>query len=160
MKTLFAILLLLFIMLPGFAQEIPPNKDRRGSGKIEELEKIKLIDVLQMNEETTLKFFARRSEYQKKVKSLMSDADTQLDKISDYVINNGDKNSAEMKKMISDYLSYGEAISREKTNFINSLSDILSYEQISKLLVFEKHFREELRKILFRSRKDHQNQAP
>ena len=124
-------------------------------GKIEELEKIKLIDVLQMNEETTLKFFARRSEYQRKVKDLITKANDQLDKISDYIKNNGEKNSTELKKMISDYLSYGQAIAKEKANFINSLNDILSYEQISKLLVFEKHFREELRKILFKSRKNH-----
>ncbi|MGA8264051.1 MAG: hypothetical protein WB779_06395 [Ignavibacteriaceae bacterium] len=155
MKTLFTLLIIISIVSPSFAQDKGPDSDRRGMGKIEELEKIKLIDVLQMNEETTLKFFARRNEYQRKVKDLISSADTQLGKISDYVKNNGDKNSAEMKKMIAGYLSYGEAIAKEKTNFINSLNDILSYEQISKLLVFEKHFREELRKILFRSRKNH-----
>ena len=155
MKTLFTLLAIILITLPSFAQDKGPDKDRRGMGKIEELEKIKLIDVLQMNEETTLKFFARRSEYQRKVKDLMSSANTQLDKISDYVKNNGDKNSAEMKKMIDEYLSYGEAIAKERTKFINSLNDILSYQQISKLLVFEKHFREELRKILFRQRRNH-----
>ncbi len=155
MKTLFTILVIFSITLPVFAQDKGQGRNWKGRDKIEELEKIKLIDVLQMNEETTLKFFARRSEYQNKVKDLMSDADVQLDKISDYVKNNGNKNSAEMKKMIDEYLSYGEAIAKERANFINSLNNILSYEQISKLLVFEKHFREELRKILFKSRRNH-----
>ena len=155
MKSLFTLLIILSIALPTFAQDKGPDRNRRGMGKIEELEKIKLIDALQMNEETTLKFFARRSEYQRKVKDLMSKANDQLDKISDYIKNNGDKNSSELNKMINDYLSYGEAIAKERTNFINSLNDILSYEQISRLLIFEKHFREELRKILFRSRKNH-----
>ena len=155
MKSLFTLLIILSIALPTFAQDKGPDRNRRGMGKIAELEKIKLIDALQMNEETTLKFFARRSEYQRKVKDLMSKANDQLDKISDYIKNNGDKNSSELNKMINDYLSYGEAIAKERTNFINSLNDILSYEQISRLLIFEKHFREELRKILFRSRKNH-----
>ena len=155
MKTFFTLLIILSIIVPAFAQGNGPDKDRKGMGKIEELEKIKLIDVLQMNEETTLKFFARRSEYQRKVKDLITKANDQLDKISDYIKNNGEKNSTELKKMISDYLSYGQAIAKEKANFINSLNDILSYEQISKLLIFEKHFREELRKILFRSKKNH-----
>jgi len=155
MKTFFTILFAFVLVLPIFAQDNAPQRDRRGQGKIEELEKIKLIDVLQMNEETTLKFFARRNEYQNKVKELMANANDQLDKISDYIKNNGDKNTTELKKMINEYLSYNEAIAREKTKFINSLDDILSYEQISKLLVFEKHFREELRKLLFRSRMNH-----
>ena len=157
MKTLFTLLILISIALPSFAQDKKPDKDngRRGMDKIEELEKIKLIDVLQMNEETTLKFFARRSEYQNKIRELRAGSDAQLDKISDYVKNNDDKNSGELEKMIDKYLSYGEAMAKERKKFINSLNDILSYQQISKLLVFEKHFREELRKILFRSRKNH-----
>ncbi len=155
MKTFFTIFFALALIFPALAQGNGQQRNRRGQGKIEELEKIKLIDALQMNEETTLKFFARRNEYQNKVKDLMADADTQLNKISDFVKNNGDKNSTEMKKMINEYLTFNEDIAKEKTNFINSLSDILSYEQISKLLVFEKHFREELRKLLFRPRADH-----
>lgn len=155
MKTFFTILIAFAFVLPIFAQDNGPQRDRRGQGKIEELEKIKLIDVLQMNEETTLKFFARRNEYQNKVRDLMASANDQLDKISDYIKDNGDKNTAELKKMINEYLSYNESIAREKTKFINSLTDILSYEQISKLLVFEKHFREELRRLLFRSRMNH-----
>lgn len=157
MKTLFTLLVIISIALPSFAQDKKPDKDngRRGMDKIEELEKIKLIDVLQMNEETTLKFFARRSEYQHKIRELRAGSDAQLDKISDYVKNNDDKNSGELEKMIDKYLSYGEAMAKERKKFINSLNDILSYQQISKLLVFEKHFREELRKILFRSRKNH-----
>jgi hypothetical protein len=157
MKTLFTLLVIVSVALPSFAQNKGPDndKERRGMDKIEELEKVKLIDVLQMNEETTLKFFARRSEYQRKLKDLKSKSDAQLDKISDYIKNNSDKNSAELKKMIDEYLSYGEAMAKERTKFINSLNDILSYQQVSKLLVFEKHFREELRKILFRPRRDH-----
>ena len=156
MKTFFSILFVFILVFPSFAQENGPQRNRKGQGKIEELEKIKLIDVLQMDEETTLKFFARRNEYQNKVKDLMTSANDQLGKISDYIKNNGDKNTVELKKMINEYLSYNEAVAKEKTKFINSLSDILSYEQISKLLVFEKHFREELRKLLFRSRMNHQ----
>jgi hypothetical protein len=156
MKTFITILFAFIVVFPGFAQDNGPQRNRIGQGKIEELEKIKLIDVLQMNEETTLKFFARRNEYQNKVRDLMASANDQLGKISDYIKKNGDKNTVELKKMINEYLSYNESIASERTKFINSLSDILSYEQISKLLVFEKHFREELRKLLFKSRMNHQ----
>ena len=152
MKTLLSILFVLTFVFSNYAQEFRHPMQREGRGKIDELEKIKLIDALQMNEETTLRFFARRSEHQNKVRELSQKANEQLNKISDYIKSNGDKNSAELKKMINDYLGYDEAIAKEKTNFINSLSDILTYDQISKLLVFEKRFREELRRILFLGR--------
>ncbi len=152
MKTLLSFLFILSITFLNYGQADYHRMQRGPMGKIEELEKIKLIETLQMNEETTLRFFARRTEHQNKLRELSQKANEQLDKISDYIKKNGDKNSVELKKMINDYLSYGEAIAREKTNFINSLSDILTYEQISKLLVFEKNFRDELRKIIFRGR--------
>ena len=157
MKTLLSILFILSFVFSNYGQGYSHRMQREGRGKIEELEKIKLIDALQMNEETTLRFFARRSEFQNKLHGLSEKADQQLEKISDYVKKDGDKNSTELKKMINDYLSYGEAIAKEKTNFIDSLSDILTYDQISKLLVFEKKFREELRNIFFRMkvRRDH-----
>ncbi len=153
MKTLLGILFVITFVFSNYGQEFRHPMQKEARGKIDELEKIKLIDALQMNEETTLRFFARRSEYQNRLRELSKKADEQLDKISDYIKDKGDKNSTALKKMINDYLGYGEAIAREKTNFINSLSDILTYDQISKLLVFEKRFREELRKIIFFGRR-------
>ena len=40
-----------------------------------------------------------------------------------------------------------------RVDFVNSLSDILSYEQIGKLIIFEKRFRNEVRKLLIKERK-------
>ncbi|HKI77903.1 MAG TPA: hypothetical protein VKA26_05135 [Ignavibacteriaceae bacterium] len=152
MKTHITILFLILLTISVNAQG-RRNMHGNARGKIEELEKIKLIETLKMDEQTTLKFFARRTEFQNKVKELSKKSDDELDKISNYIEKNSDKNSIEMKKMINDYLSYSEMIAKEKTNFINSLNDILTYEQISKLLIFEKKFREEIRKLLFRQGK-------
>src|SRR3989304_343947 len=143
----------LIILLSVFANaQQHRNFGRGGMSRIEELEKIKLIEALNMDEQTTLKFFSRRTEYQNKIKTLNKNGDEQLDKLSDYINTNGNKNTDELKNIINNYLSTTESIIKERTKFINSLSDILTYEQISKLLVFEKKFRDEIRGILFRER--------
>jgi len=151
MKTKLFLLLIIAISFSTFAQ-MGQHRRRNGMTKIEELEKVKLIESLNMDEQTTLKFFARRTEHMNKMKKLVRKSDDLLDRISDLIKKDDEKNSAELKKMISEYLSGSEAMVKEKENFINSLSDILSYEQISKLLVFEKRFREELKGLLFRQR--------
>lgn len=151
MKTKFIFSIILLLSIFANAQQ-HRNYGRGGMSRIEELEKIKLIEVLNMDEQTTLKFFSRRSEYQNKIKALNKNGDEQLDKLSDSINKNGDKNTEELKNLINEYLSTGEAIAREKNKFINSLNDILTYEQISKLLVFEKKFRDEIRGLLFKER--------
>jgi hypothetical protein len=42
-----------------------------------------------------------------------------------------------------------ESIEIKRNQFVNSLDDILSTEQIAKLIVFEKRFRDEIRNVLF-----------
>ena len=65
MKILFSIIsIMLFFSSCLFAQKGKWEDDELRA-KFEELEKIKLIEVLQMDEETTLRFFARQSEHKK-----------------------------------------------------------------------------------------------
>ena len=148
-KIIFSLIFLLSIFVNTQQYR---NYGTGAMSKIEELEKIKLIEALNMDEQTTLKFFARRTEHQNKIKELVKNGDDQLDKLSDYTNKNGDNNTDELKNLINSYLSTTESIAKERNKFINSLSDILNYEQISKLLVFEKKFRDEIRGILFRER--------
>ena len=67
---LLAALAILILTSPNFAQK----RDRmKAMQKMEELKKIKLIDVLQLDEETSIKFFTRRSEHIKKIEELSVD---------------------------------------------------------------------------------------
>lgn len=148
MKLNFSLLLVL-ILSPViiFAQGM---RDHRGPrGKIEQLEKIKLIEALDMDEQTTLKFFARRNEMRDRVDELNDSLDTITDNLETKFSN---KDESGYKELVSKYLSIQKQIGAEHHKFISSLYDILTNEQIAKLIVFEKRFREEIRHILFRGR--------
>ena len=120
--------------------------------KVEELEKIKLIEALNLNESNTLRFFARRSEYKAKQGRLMQSAFKLLDQMDDIVKKDTNENNPQYKKLIDQYLNIESNIVQNRTEFINSLSDILTYQQICKLLIFEKKFRDEIRQVLFKER--------
>ena len=148
MKKIF-LLLLIFAIVPSmiFAQGM---RERRGPReKIEQLEKVKLIDALNMDEQTTLKFFARRNEFRNRMDALNDSLDTLVDILESEF---SGKNSTIYKELINNYLDIEKKIATEHTRFISSLYDILSVEQVAKLVVFEKRFREEIRHILFKGR--------
>jgi NAD+--asparagine ADP-ribosyltransferase len=147
------ILSMLFILL--FCSITAAQKDRKKDprDKIEALEKIKLLETLDMDEETAVKFFARRNEHQEKMKLMFDELDEKREVIKNKVSSIKDENDPELKKLLDTYFSSQQKLDEEKMRFINSLTDILSYKQIAELTLFERRFREEIRDILFPHRK-------
>ncbi len=123
--------------------------------KIEQLEKIKLLETLKMDEQTTLKFFARRTGFRDNLKNLMDKEDNLLDKMDEFIKSSKDKSNSQYQEMIDQYFDLEQKICDAKKSFISSLTDILTQEQIAKLLVFQKKFREEVREILFKREGPH-----
>jgi len=142
---MFAIILLSYIAFPQHMRE----KGIKNREKLEQLEQIKLIEALDLNEETSIRFFARRNDSKKEIQELEKKSeDIILELEKSFVAD--DKNQTErQKQLISEMLKSRESIELNRNQFINSLDDILSTEQIAKLIVFEKKFRDEIRNVLF-----------
>ena len=136
----------LLLQIAIFAQD---DRKRDPREKIESLEKIKLLETLDLDEETAIKFFARRNEHKEKIKALMNEQDAQYQKIDDKLSTLTNENDPELKKMIDKYLSINQKMDDERKRFFDSLSDILTLKQQAKLAIFEKRFRQEIRDILF-----------
>ena len=132
--------------------------DEELKGKFEQLEKIKLIETLEMDEETTLRFFSRKSEHQKVQESLHQQIDEKIQQLETIFKSGRVATNDELKSLINDVNSMQMQLEKNRTDFINSLSDILTYDQIAKLVIFEKRFREEIRKLIFKERKPRMEQ--
>ncbi len=157
MKRFITIIFLFFVVSSVSNAQMddrpPDGPPHDGMKKIEQLEKIKLIEALDMDEQTTLKFFARRNEHNNKMKELMEKSRQQLDSI-DEKLKEKPVNEKMLNSMIDQYFTYESDIEKEKEAFIHSVSDILTVTQIAKLVVFEKKFRDEIRDIIFKTRMD------
>ena len=71
MKKLFTLIIILAASII-FAQDRPQERDHRHfSKKFEELEKIKLLEILNLDEETAIKFFVRRNQNRKNIDNIM-----------------------------------------------------------------------------------------
>jgi len=128
-------------------------QDEEAREKFEQLEKIKLIETLEMDEETTLRFFARRSEHRKQQDEIQEKIRQKIDN-QDVTFKSGRVATVdEIKSDVNEINNLQLQFDKGRVNFVNSLSDILSYVQIAKLIIFEKRFRNEVRKLLIKERR-------
>ena len=153
MKNLNFILLIIFIFSGTLFSQRGKWQDEEAREKFEQLEKIKLIETLEMDEETTLRFFARRTEHKNQQDEIQENLQQKIDNL-DVIFKSGRVATIEeIKSSINEINSLQLQFDKNRVDFINSLSDILSYEQIAKLIIFEKKFRNEVRKLIMRERK-------
>jgi hypothetical protein len=153
MKTTYIMLIILFIFSSSTYSQREKWRDKEMRGKFEQLEKIKLIEILEMNEETTLRFFARKSEHQKQQDMIQNKIKEKIDNLEVIFKSGRVATVDELKLNINEINALHSELEKNRTDFINSLSDILSYDQIAKLLIFERKFRDEIRRLIIRDRK-------
>jgi len=151
MKARLIILLLtIAVVLPVEAQHKRfNNSSQKVKNKIEELEKIKLIEILDLKEEDMLKFFNRRKEFLERNNQLEEKRNKHID---DLRVELNDLDEQKGKTAIDEIIILDESILKNRRDFILSLKDILSNKQIVKLIIFERNFKKELKELLLKKR--------
>jgi hypothetical protein len=149
-KIIFIAFLMIFVSDFALSQIVKP-RNHRSQSRIEKLEQLKLIESLDLDEEATLKFFARRSTHQKTMRDLQFQAEDKMIEIEETLKTENFSNT-QLKILIEDYSAIERSILNERIKFISSLDDILSTAQIAKLMIFERKFKQELKDVIIRER--------
>ena len=142
-------LLLFLAAVPLCAQ--PDDHDTPGRKRIEDLRHMKLIESLDLNEEQSIRYFAREKDFRQNEKALGEQKHEIINRLKTLVKNNGSE--ADINKEIASLNSVGSEFIQKRFDFVMSLKDILSIKQIAKLLIFEDAFAKELRTILQNARR-------
>lgn len=146
------LLLLSFIMVaiisaqpqPWNKGEFPPDR-KPPREKFEQMEKLKLIEILNLDETTTLKFFARRQESMNKVFKFGQQREEMLEEIEQkFRKGDSENNDKFYKNKIDKILEIENKMLEERKNFIYSLEDILTKEQIMKYVIFDFRLKREI----------------
>lgn len=150
MRKIFFLFITFFLVVSTINSQMRErqNRDLKPLQKIEQWEKVKLIEVLNLNEETAVRFFARRNEHQKKMKEILDQKDGMIQDIEDEIRSASLTSDAAYKEQVGNILSLESRIMRERENFLKSLSDLFTPKQIATLVVFESKFRKEIRERL------------
>ncbi len=134
MNKIFYLILLTLLILPAQAQE--RREHRKMDSKIEQLEKVKLIEALDLTEDQSVRFFARRNEHRREIEKLEERSDELLRIMENMLDERGEKNLAEQKKLLNELLDIRIQIENKRRQFILSLNDILTFDQIKSISGF------------------------
>ena len=150
MKKIFFITFLVIIASAGIYAQNRGRGDKNMNPlqKIEEWEKMKLIEVLNLNENTSVRFFARRNEHQKRMKEIFDQREELAKRMEDEFNNSPKVSDAVYQEQVNNMIANEVRIQKERENYFHGLSDILTPEQIAKLTVFEIQFRRQIREKL------------
>lgn len=133
----------------GFAQgsrDQGQTDQRPNPERIERFKKMRLVETLKLNEEEAIRFFAKQSAHEDKMKELMESRNKALDKIQDIVQDKGDRK--DMSKLTDDVLDVDQKIFAERQRYQNEIRTSLTPEQFGKFLVFERNFEHHMREAV------------
>lgn len=154
-KLTLLFLFFLFSISIAYGQRFEnPPRGPRPLEKIEQWEKAKLIEVLKMNEENSVRFFARRNEHQNKMREILDKRDQFMKELTKELQDGTKQNDNVYRDKLNNLLNYDSRLTKERETFLRSLNDILTPEQILKLSVFELNFRREIREKLLERNRD------
>lgn len=156
MKTIISWISVIFLLSVFINAQTSEDRRHKNRAKLDQLEKVKLIEALDFSEESAVRFFARRNDFKKEIDELENKSDDIFNELEKTLNSSDNKNETQQKKLINEHLMFREKIEIRKKEFINSLNDLLTVEQISKYIIFERKFRDEIRKVLLKRREPHE----
>lgn len=141
-------LAVLFAALSGAVSlaQPPQGPDPHSIERIERWKKMRLVELLNLSEDQSVRFFARMNDHDAARRELMKKKGESLDKVERLVRNKAE--AAEFEKVIPEVLAAEDAIRSEQRKFFTGLGDMLTSEQRAKFLLFERQFERELREAM------------
>lgn len=133
--------------MPLFFLAAQPRMEKRALKKIDQLEKVKLLEILDMDEETSVKFFVRRKEFKQKHRLMQDAVDSLHENLHRQIAEEG---KSDYRSIINEIIQKEDELMKSRIEYIRSQEDILDDEQIAKLIIFEREFRKELQELLFK----------
>jgi hypothetical protein len=137
-------LLVLFIFGTLFSFSQPDDMPmHRGRERVKQFRKLKLIEVLDLNEEKSLRFFAKLNAHENIIQELQKHRNDLLDTLE--ILVKAKASDKSFERIFDALLVVEPKITNERKSFRNEVKDLLTTEQMAKWLVFERKFWGEVR---------------
>jgi glutaredoxin 2 len=140
------IIFIIFLGLSLTAQNDSARKHRNFDKRFGELEKVKLLEILELDEETAVKFFTRKKQSQEQFKKHLDESKIIYDDLEKAIDDGSDK--IKLNSLIQKIMEKDALMMKDKNKFIKSLDDILTPEQIAKVVLFDRKFKKDIRDLL------------
>jgi hypothetical protein len=142
------IVFILMLTLGGPSLRAQEGRQRPGPGaeRIEQFKKIRLMDVLKMDEETSIRFFARYNKHIETLRDIEKSRNDRVDQLQK--LTDSDASNDDIMKAVNDVTALDGKMTEERSKFLTDLKDVLTVKQIGKYVVFERNFNQNLRDLM------------
>jgi hypothetical protein len=142
--SVFAALAISFFTVAA-QDEQPPIKGKAAE-RIEQFKKIRIMEVLALDEQNSIKFFARYNKNLEAMKDLRQKQVQALARIQN--LRNAKASDNEYAKVVNELRSLEDQTHQAKSRYIDDLKDVLTNKQLAEYLVFEVRFQQNLRDLV------------
>lgn len=127
------------------AQPGPPE-DFPAIARLEQYKKVRLLEVLRLDEETSARFVSRYNKMQQETRELMDKRRELVNELEQKLRKRA--NEKEIAQLNEDIFLCSEKLVEVRSKYMRGLQDLLTQEQIAEYLVFEQRFSENVRDIM------------
>ncbi len=146
-KILCLTTLLIFGIIPFISAFAQPDESRgHGLEKLDQYKKLKLIEVLDLKEEQSVRFFVREKDYRAAERKLIRERVQLGTELSELI--KSDAKDQDIEKKINEVMDVEQKIVNTRADFFHNLKDLLTTKQLGKLVIFEQKFLQELRRAM------------
>ena len=121
--------------------------------RLEKYKKMRLVEVLKLNEDDAVRFFAKQSAHEDTQRELMKSRNSALNDIQEIVRGKGDPK--DLGKLTDQVQDADQKVFAERQRYQEEMKKFLSQEQFAKFLLFERNFNRQVMDALEEMRQDH-----
>ena len=114
--------------------------------RVEQYKKLRLMETLKMDEETSIRFFARYDKHVAALRDIGKERTVLIDELEDLRKSNAGNDALEKK--IQEIVKNEEKVSDERARFLQEIRGVLPVAKVADYIVFERNFNQNLREIM------------
>jgi hypothetical protein len=151
MKKMYKMLLLAFLVMAVSPKMILSQDDFRD--KIEDIKLEKLTKKLELDESIKAAFIDKYKTFSKSMRELNKSRAKAYKLMTENI-----ESGSGLDSLVNLVLDYESQISQKREDFIADMKSMLTSQQIAKMIVFERKFNNEIRKLLKQYQKDNKKE--
>jgi len=152
MKSSYKILIIIASMIIVGMLAINVSKSEppfRAKERIEQLKKIKLLDLLELDEERSAKFLSKYNELDRKSEELKLEMEHETEVLE--LLIKSDASKEEISKQTTKVIDMQQKFHKSLNDKLKEIKPLLSEIEYAKFVVFESRFHDEVRKIIMKN---------
>ncbi len=114
--------------------------------RVEQLKKLRLMEALKLDEDTSIRFFVRYNEHQEELRGIGKKRAGAIDELQSLARKNAPEGEIEAK--LKEVTGIESEVLATRNKFLEKLKEVLSVRQIAQVVVFERNFNQDLRELM------------